>query len=270
MNNAKLELDAGNLKGAVEEAIKLVKSNPTNVSARTFLFELSYFSGEWDRAEKQLDAIGHQDANALVGTMIYRQNFKAERDRANFYSHGTRPESAMPFPEYVEDLIKATELVRLGEIAAARELLDKVDENRPEFRVTVNGEGFRDFRDYNDLTMCVFEAFIKDAYVWLPFEHVVSIEFLERKSLRDIFWPQAKFQLVNGISGELFMPALYVNTWKHENDLVRLGRSVDWRDLGNDLYMGEGAKLYWMSGRDRSLSDIKSIEFEHAQGAENA
>ncbi|MCV4785210.1 tetratricopeptide repeat protein, partial [Escherichia coli] len=81
MNDAKLKLDAGDLKGAIEEAIKLVKTNPTNVSARTFLFELSCFSGDWERAEKQLDAIGHQDANAMVGTLIYRQNLKAERDR---------------------------------------------------------------------------------------------------------------------------------------------------------------------------------------------
>lgn len=261
MNDAKLQFDAGNLKGAIEEAIKLVKTNPTNAAARTFLFELSCFSGEWERAEKQLDMIGHQDPNAMIGSVIYRQNFKCERDRMHLFSHSTQPESVMGFPEYVKELLKAVDLVRRGELGEGRQILDQVDEDRPAFPVSVNGEGFADLRDYNDLTMCVFEAFVKDTYVWLPFEHIVSIEFLERKSLRDVYWPQAKVEMVNGTTGEMFLPSLYANTWKNEDDLVRLGRSVDWKDLGNDIFVGEGTKLYWMSGKDKPILDIQTIVF---------
>lgn len=263
MNDAKLQLDAGNLSGAVDSALNLVKTNPTSVPGRTFLFELCCFSGDWERAEKQLDVIGHQDANAMMGSLIYRQNFKAERDRLNLFENGTRPEHAMPFPDYVEDLLKANELVREGKSAEARELLDSVEENRPAFRCKVDGESFSDLRDYNDLTMCVFEIILKDTYIWAPFEQVKKIEFLDRKSLRDVFWLQANVELANGMEGEMFLPSLYAGTWRHQDDKVRLGRSVDWRDAGDDLYIGEGTKLFWMDGRDRSILDIKSIEFEH-------
>ena len=81
MNEAKQQLDAGNLSGAIEAALAHVKSKPTDIPARIFLFELSCFSGDWDRAEKQLDVIGAQDPKAMIGSLIYRQNFKAERDR---------------------------------------------------------------------------------------------------------------------------------------------------------------------------------------------
>ncbi|MGD9629311.1 MAG: type VI secretion system accessory protein TagJ [Pyrinomonadaceae bacterium] len=261
MNDAKLKLDEGDLKGAVEAAINLVKTNPTNVAARTFLFELSCFSGEWERAEKQLDTIGHQDAGAAIGSLIYRQNFKAERDRINLFEHSSRPENAMKFPDYVEDLLRTVDLNRRGEIAETRSLLDDIEERRPAFSVTVNGEGFSDFRDYNDLTMCVFEVFIKDNYIWLPFEQVVSIEFLERRSLRDVYWPQAKVEMTNGTTGEMFFPSLYVNSWKNSDDRVRLGRSVDWRDAGNDLFVGEGMRIFWMDGKDKALTDINTIVF---------
>lgn len=261
MNDAKLKLDEGDLKGSIEAAINLVKTNPTNVAARTFLFELSCFSGDWDRADRQLDAIGHQDANAAIGTLIYRQNLKAEKDRINLFEHSTRPESAMKFPDYVEELLKAVDLYRQGDLAGSRALIDQVDEARPAFSVTVNGEGYADFRDYNDLTMCVFEVIIKDNYIWLPFEQVESIEFLERKSLRDVYWPQAKVEMVNGTSGEMFLPSLYANTWKNSDDQVRLGRSVDWREAGEDFYVGEGSRLFWMSGKDKPLTDIKTIVF---------
>jgi len=59
----------------------------------------------------------------------------------------------------------------------------------------------------------------------------------------------------------MFIPSLYANSWKHEDDQVRLGRTVDWRDLGNDIFVGEGTRLYWMSGKDKPILDIKTIVF---------
>jgi type VI secretion system protein ImpE len=263
MNDAKLHLDKGNLSAAVDSALGLVKSNPTVYAARAFLFELSLFSGDWDRADRQLDVIGHQDANAAIGSLIYRQNLSAERDRIKFFSEGLRPETPEAPTDYINDLFTANDLVREGKTAEARELLDKVEEERPAFPCTVNGEGFSDIRDYNDLTMCAFEAIVKDSYVWLPFASVKSLEFLERKSLRDVFWPQAQFELTNGTSGELFLPSLYVNTYKNGDDQVRLGRSVDWREAGDDIYIGEGTRVFTMDGKDKPILDIKSIEFNH-------
>jgi type VI secretion system protein ImpE len=262
--DAKSQLDAGDLTSAVTSALNLVKANPTNETARTFLFELSCFSGDWERAEKQLDVIGHQDANAMVGSLIYRQNFKAERDRMRLFSMGMRPETAMPLPDYVEDLLKANTLVRDGKTAEARALFDQIEEKRPAFPCTVNGEHFSDFRDYNDATMCVFEIIVKDSYVWLPMEQVRSIKFLERKSLRDVFWLQAEVEMTNGTSGEMFLPSLYVNSWKHDDDSIRLGRSVDWRDAGDEIFVGEGTKLFWMDGQGKTILDLQTIGFDHA------
>jgi len=267
MNDAKIQLDRGNLKGAIEEAIKLVKSNPTIYAARAFLFELSLFSGEWDRADRQLDTIGHQDANSAIGSLIYRQNLSAERDRIKFFEEGLRPETPDTPTDYINDLFTANGLVREGKTAEARELLDKVEEERPAYSCVVNGQSFSDLRDYNDLTMCVFEAIVKDSYVWLPFESVKSIKFLERKSLRDVFWPQAEFELTNGTNGELFLPSLYVNSWKNADDQVRLGRSVDWRDAGDEIYIGEGGRVFTMDGKDKPIVDITSIEFVRRESA---
>lgn len=264
MEAAKLKLDESDLGGAIAAAIETVRTNPTNVAARTFLFELSCFSGDWERAEKQLDAIGHQDPNAGIGSLIYRQNFKCERDRANLFAHSTRPEFVGGVPGHVEDLLKAIDLVRQGETAAAREMLDKVEEDRPANSVTINGEKYEDFRDYNDLTMCVFEVFVKDNYVWLPMEQVVSIDFLERKSLRDIYWPQAQIELKNGTAGEMFFPSIYADSWKNSDDQVRLGRTVDWRDLGDEVFIGEGSRLFWADGKDIPGLDIKSIAFNES------
>lgn len=263
MNNAKLQFDEGNLKGAVESALAAVKANPTDTAARIFLFELSCFSGDWERAARQLDVIGHQDVNAMIGSKIYTENFEAERARMNLFAHSSLPETLMPLPEYVKDLLKAIDFIRQGNTAEAKNLLDEVEEKRPAAPCKVNGEDFGDFRDYNDSTMCVFEAIVKGSYVWLPTEQITRINFLERKSLRDVFWLQADVELTNGTRGEMFIPSLYANSWKSENDAIRIGREVDWRDAGDDIFVGEGTKLYWMDGNAKSILDIQTIEFSH-------
>jgi len=268
MNDAKLQLDAGNLTAAVESAVNLVKTNPTNEAGRIFLFELSCFAGDWERAERQLEVIGHQDVNAMIGSKIYQGNFKAERDRMKYFSEGLSPEFMTAKPPYVDTLMAANNRLREGNDAEARQLLDEVEENRPAFSVSINGEGFTDFRDYNDLTMCVFEVLFRNGYLWIPFEQVQKVDVIKPKTLRDLYWIQANIELTNGTSGEMFLPALYSGSWKSPNDQVRLGRMTDWRSMGSDVFVGEGTRLFWMDGRDKSILDIETIEFRHEQSAE--
>ena len=261
MNEAKTQLDAGNLSGAVEAALGIVKANLTDAQARTFLFELSCFAGDWERAERQLDVIGHQSATALVGSQIYRQCIDAERKRARFFSETLKPEFISTPPDYVYGLLTANNRLREGNAAEARELLDQVEEQRPAFKCRINGKEYADFRDYNDLTNCVLEAIIKENYVWIPFEQIEKIEFGEIKTMRDLFWIQAKIETDNGTNGEMFVPALYANSWKSENDQVRLGRMTDWRDAGGEIYIGEGMKMFWADGTDLPILELKEIEF---------
>ncbi len=261
MNEAKTLLDTGNLGGAVDVALGLVKAKPTDASARTFLFELSCFTGDWERANRQLDVIGHQDANAMIGSLIYRQCIEAERKRAHFFATGAKPEFLATPPDYVYGLLTANNRVREGGLAEAREILDQIEEQRPAFACRINGEETADFRDYNDLTSVILEVIIKDSYVWVPFEQIERLELFEPKSLRDHFWLQGKLETENGTNGEVFVPALYNDSWKNEDDKVRLGKVTDWREAGEEIYVGEGTKLFAAGAEYKTILDIKSIEF---------
>lgn len=265
MNEAKTQLDAGDLGGAVEAALNAVKKSPTDVKARTFLFELACFAGDWERAEKQLDVIGHQDDNAMIGSLIYRQNLKAERDRLKLFSDSQKPEFIMSPPDYVIGLLMANNRLREGNAAEARKLLDEVENERPAFSCKINGEAAEDFRDYNDLTNCVFEVIVKDTYIWLPIEHVEKIEFIAPKSLRDLYWIQAKVETTNGTNGEMFFPSLYANSFKSGDDQIRLGRMTDWREAGEEIFIGEGMRMFWSDGKDKPILELKEIEFTHEE-----
>lgn len=265
MNEAKSMLDAGNLNGAVEAALQGVKSKPTDTASRTFLFELSCFAGDWTRAEKQLDVVGHQDAATMIGTFVYRQALEAEKKRERLFSEGLKPEFLADPPDHVYGLLTANNRVREGNMTEAREILDKIEEERPAFAAKINGTETEDFRDYNDLTSCVLEAIIKDSYVWIPFEQIVKVEFAEPKSLRDLLWIQAKLETLNGTNGDVLLPSLYAGSYKNHNDRVRLGRMTDWREAGEDIFVGEGLKIFWADGTDKPILEVKEIEMIQAE-----
>lgn len=270
MNEAKSQLEAGNLNEAVSLALEAVKAKPADVTARTFLFELSCFSGDWERAEKQLDVIGQQDVNAMIGAKIFQQNFAAERDRIRCFSEGLMPECLLTPPKYVDKLLVANNYVRTNDLDKAAQVFQEIEEERPAFPCKVNGEEFSDLRDYNDLTSCVFEAILKESYTWLPFEQVSKITFFERKSLRDLFWRQAEVEMVNGTGGEMFFPSLYVESFKNDSDSIRLGRETDWSEVGQGIYVGSGIRLFAAGQEYKPMPELESIEFIREEESESA
>ena len=261
MNEAKTLLESGNLSGAIESALAMVKANPTDGSARIFLFELSAFAGDWERAKRQLDVIGHQDTTAMIGSKIYEQCIIAEGKRADFFSKGAKPEFLSTPPDYIYGLLTANNRVIEDNLTEARDFLDKAENERPAFACQINGKDAEDFRDYNDLTSSILEVIIKDSYVWVPFEQIEKITFSAPKSLRDHFWLQAALETDNGTNGDVFIPALYNNSWRSGNDKVRLGKVTDWRDIGEDIYVGEGTKLFATGSEHKTILDLETIEF---------
>jgi type VI secretion system protein ImpE len=265
MEKAKSLLDAGELGAAIEQLISDVKANPTDTTLRTFLFELLCFAGEWERAEKQLDVIGHQSVETSIGVQAYRNNIKAERDRQRLFTDGLQPHFLNEPPAYVDLLLTASNRLREGNAAEARELLDRAEEERPALPGKLNdNRAFADFRDYNDATGSVFELIVKDQYTWLPFEQVKRIEIAAPKNLRDLLWASARVESTDGTMGEVFLPTLYAGSAEHENEQVRLGRMTDWRERGEDIYTGVGMRLFLIDDEDKALLEVRSIEFEPA------
>jgi type VI secretion system protein ImpE len=260
MNEAKEKLNSGDLQGAIESLIQLVKQKPTDSQARIFLFELSLFSGEWERAERQLEAIGQMDIESAFGAKVYQQCIVAERKRGRYFSESLKPEFVTEVPEYIYGLLNANNYLRDGNSAKARELLDEVEEKRPAFLCEVNGKKREDFRDYNDLTSCVMEIFIRDSYVWVPFEQILAVEFAPLRSLRDLFWRQARIMTINGTNGEVFVPGIYSNSWQSQDTEIRLGKATDWKDAGNEVYIGQGQKIFF-DGEIKPMFEIEKIVF---------
>jgi type VI secretion system protein ImpE len=252
---------AGKLNETIDELLREVKANPSDIAGRTFLFELSCLTGDWERAERQLDVIGHQSAEAELGVMVYRANINAERERRRVFGEGGQPHFLREPPAYVDLHVAALSQVRSGQMAAARATLDRAEEERPAIPGTANGKAFQDFRDYDDFVAPVLELIVKDKYVWLPFEQIKRMEISPPKQLRDMVWASARIEALDGTIGEVYLPTLYHGTSDSENDQARLGRITDWKQVGEDLYRAVGLRLFLVDGEDKSLFAATPVEF---------
>ena len=200
---------------------------------------------------------------------MYRQNIAAERKRENVLAGKEFPNFMLEPPGYVALQLKALSQIGAGEFTEARALLDRAAEESPALGGTLDGEPFENFRDADDLINSVMEVFLQGQYTWLPFEQIRSIEIFPPAHLRDLIWTQARIQTIGaangeaeGFAGEAFIPVLYANSHRHENDQARLGRMTDWRQLGGEIYAGVGQRLFLMGEEDKAILEIRAIDFE--------
>lgn len=258
---AKTLFDAGKLNEAIEALTGEVKASPADAARRTFLFELLCFAGQWDRAEKQLDVIGHQSAQADLGVQVYRNNIKAERERQRVFTEGVQPHFLNEPPAYVDYLVAALNQIREGNMTEARESLDRAEEERPALSGKLGEAEFQDLRDYDDTVGPVLELIVKDKYTWLPFEQVKRFEIMPPRQLRDLLWASARIEALDGTIGEVYVPALYAGSSQAEDDQVRLGRMTDWKQIGEEVYRAAGLRLFLVDGEDKTLFEVGGVEF---------
>ena len=258
---AKELLQANQLSAAVTELTQDVKRHPTDTHLRTFLFELLCFAGEYDRAERQLDVIGLQNERTGIGVEIYRQLLKADKARQRWFAEGLKPTFLLEPPSWIEHLLEAGNRIRGQQTEEAKALLQQAASASPKLQGTVNGKPFADFRDSDDRLGPVLEVFLRENYVWLPWEQVKKISIPQPKQLRDLLWTQATIEAGEGAAGDVFLPVLYGGSYREEDDQLRLGRITDWRGLGDGLAGGVGQKTFLIDDNELSILEIRDIVF---------
>jgi len=240
---------AGKLTEAMQAASEAVRQNPLDVSKRTFLFELLCFAGAWERAEKQLDVLGQGGKNAEVGSLLYRAALHSEYERQQFFRNETYRDP--------------------GANAAAMPEID-IPAASPAKSVagTLNGRPFQEITDADPRIGPRLEVFLAGRYLWVPFEHVVSVEMTAPKRLRDLLWAPA--MITNGPNfggrdlGGVMLPVLAPFSAAHPDDAVRLGRVTIWEEQ-KDIEVPLGQKLLLIDGEEVPLLELRTLQIASAK-----
>ena len=256
---AKQCFEGGDLAGAIQAVTAEVKSRPTDAAGRTFLFELLSFAGELDRAERQLEAIGHLDAASEWPVQVYKNILHAERTRRRLFSDGLRPEFLLDPPSYVQLHLDAINRLREGRGDEAKRLIDRSEEERLTLHAEVNDRACDEIRDCDDVLAPFLEVIILRDYVWLPWEQLKELEVARPERPRDLIWLPSRLVLVDGSQRRGYLPTLYCGSHEHSDDRVKLGRMTDWH--GGDAESVRGIGLHTLlAGNDAlGLVDLRSV-----------
>lgn len=258
---AQQHLDAGDLSSAIAQVSEELRKSPGDHGKRTFLFELLCCAGELDRAGRHLDAIAGESAEREAAVLPYRSLLEAEKQRRRVFAESLIPGLPKRIPDSVPLHLEAIRQVREKNYAEARALLEQAAAGRQPLAGTIDGEPFEDLSDADDLTGPFLEAIVNGNYAWLPWEAVESVTIDPPKHLRDIVWLPAHVELNFGPLGEVYLPALYVDSYLNPDQRVKLGRMTDWRKDVPDIAVASGQKLLTTGDRDWPLLEVRSIEF---------
>ena len=223
--------EAGKVREAEKELTAYLRDHPMDVAQRTFLFELLCFSGDYDRAEKQLKVLAQGNADTELGAVLYYAVLHAEKTRHGVFER----------QEFSKDHLAASS------------------------PGTLNGRPFQSLRDADPDLGPRLEVFAAGAYLWIPFEHIASLEMEPPRRLRDTLWSPAMVRTGPSFKGtelgEVLIPAIYPFSWKHSNEAVWLGRVTDWAadDEGNEYPSGQ--KTLLLDGEEIPFLEVRSLEF---------
>jgi len=234
---AKQLFEAGKLREAEKELTAHLRDHPTDVAQRTFLFELLCFSGDYDRAEKQLAVLAQGGTQAEMGAVVYYSALHAEKTRHELFQKLDYPKvSAAPSPP--------------GKL---------------------NGKPFQSLRDADPDISARLEVYAAGAYVWIPFEHIASVEMPPPRRLRDTLWAPALVRTGPSFKGmelgEVLVPIIYPFSWRHPDESVWLGRVTGWSADEQGHEYPSGQKLLVMDGEEVPFMELRSLEFASAAAA---
>jgi type VI secretion system protein ImpE len=236
MNSQEL-FRAGQLADALKALSAEVRDNPTDARRRTFLFELLCFAGEYERADKQLEVLGQAGPSSEIGVLLYRSALFAERQRQDLFTRGEYPKPS-----------DSPASARTG---------------------TYNGKPFTFFADADPRIGPRLELFAAGNYLWLPLEHVASIQIEPPKRLRDLLWTPAAVATTPAFKGaelgEVLLPVLAPFSWQHADDSVRLGRATVWEQReGYEEEVPFGQKMWLVDDEEIPFLELRSLEFTPA------
>lgn len=238
-------LKEGRLGAAIEQIGAELRSDPTNQATRTFLFEMLLFSGEYDRADKQLELLASAGREARNAGLLYRAALQAERTR--------------------EDLFEGRLEGRDKPVAA--------DSPAPaKLKGTFNGRPFETIADADARIGAQLEVVASFHYMWVPFEQIEAIEMVAPRRLRDLFWAPATVKTTaryQGNSlGEVLIPALSPLTWQFPDEQVQLGRLLEWARDEEGQEAPYGPKMLLIDGEETPLLDIRELVFTPSESTD--
>ena len=262
--DAKQLFDTGDLRGAIDQLNADLKAHPLELQKRIFLFELLCFTGNLQRAQRQLETVAQvsDDGKVQIGIQVYEGILKAEAIRRQLFENESGlPKFLQEPPSYTVFHLKALAELQKQHFDQAEALIRESSALRKNLHGRNGDTEFDDFRDGDDVLAPFLEVFIGADYLWLPLENVVCIEINTPRTLRDLLWIPAEIELREHPRLGVHIPVQYYGSSHHSENSVKLGQMTVWENVGEEINVGKGRRTFLINGDQLSIFEINKILF---------
>ena len=255
--SASAHLDAGQVWTAIERLNEEIDVHQGDTHLVIFLSELLCVSGQWDRAEEQLERVVGQSREANDDVLVFRNMVRAERHRRRVFSGVSDPHFVTEPPAYVTLHLDALHKLERGGLDEVKALLDSADGQWCKRPGTMGARSFHSFRDADNLVAPVLELIVQDRYIWMPYEQIQRFEITSPRRLRDLLWVSIRVGGLGGTMLEAFVPVQYAISCEHSTQ----------QRIDHDPYAAVALRQFLIDGEKRAMLDSREVEFEVNHGA---
>ncbi len=247
------------LQGRLADAIRVLeeglRDDPTSMDLRANYIELLCVDGQLEQADRQLDMVVRQFPQCLAGAVNLRRLIRAQQARLDFQQGA----ATARFTGDSDDSVAAMMSLRMVLSADPQQLIEQaaqLERLREPVALAINGKRYSNVRDIDDTLCGYLELFGTDGqYYLVRIDQLISLVVKPVESLIDQYWRRVEVEIDGGLSGDAFMPTVYLNTGE---DGYKLGRETDWIDLAQrEVFQGRGRKL-WLA--DDTVVDLFGLE----------
>ena len=166
-------------------------------------------------------------------------------------------------PAYLGQRVEALQRLRGGDVAGAQACIERATADGQEVSGRIDGEPFDGLCDYDDVLGSVIEVFAGGRYLWLPLEHLRTLELSPPETALDTLWIPARLLDRDGETAQVHVPALYAGSHADADPRIQLGRETAWQEHGS-LCRGSGQRV-WISAagdelREHAALSVRKIE----------
>jgi len=251
-------LQAGQLTEAIQYLENGLRDDPVNVDYRSSLIELLCIKGELERADKQLNLMVQKHPEFLIGATNLRQLIRAEQARKDFADGNGVPDLFNGTNTHSEALLQLHIELHNGDRESIKSKAEFLEDTRPKLTMNLDGKSVEEMRDLDDSLGGFIEIFGTDGKFYLAdLSEIEFITFKPAASIIEQVWRRVELSIKDGPSGEAHIPLVYVQS---ESDAEKLGRETDWKEIGDELMVGVGQKMWFVDDAAVPFSDFTRLE----------
>ncbi len=257
MEQIKQFIQQGQLQEAIEHCHSVLKKSPMDVDMRGRYIELLCIAGELDIADKQINLLIKQSPEAAIGGLNVQQLLRAQQSRVDF-ANGAATAEVFSAPDAELAAIVALQLAtRENDKEAQIAQCAALEANRTRCTLQQEGTEVTEIRDLDDTLAGYLEVFgTNGKYYLVKYAELKQLTLKPVTSLIELVWRRVEIDIVNGPSGDAFIPVTYLLS---QTDAEKLGRETDWQAISDQYFRGVGLKMLLINDAAVNITELPEL-----------